>query len=141
VGSRQRVHPKFSLKELLIMSKKEDNEKESKILVDRLEYERLKLALSSMPAELGYWVDHVGCGMRIIRRDFHEYYGKFLGFTCEIKELELGVIDEARDYVKNIIRTETKVIRLPVNAMTNLEWIIDSEEKPVTTPIPTATSK
>ena len=123
------------------MSKKEDNEKESKILVDRLEYERLKLALSSMPAELGYWVDHVGCGMRIIRRDFHEYYGKFLGFTCEIKELELGVIDEARDYVKNIIRTETKVIRLPVNAMTNLEWIIDSEEKPVTTPIPTATSK
>ena len=123
------------------MPKKEDNEKDSKILVDRLEYEQMKLAMSSLPSELGYWVDHVGCGMRIIRRDFHEYYGKFLGFVCEVKELELGVIDEVRDYVKNTIRTETKVVRLPINAMTNLEWIIESEEKPVPAPTPAATSK
>jgi hypothetical protein len=141
VGGTPSQCPEFNVKRLLIMSKKKDNEEDSKILVDRLEYERLKLALSSMPSELGYWVDHVGSGMRIVRRDFHEYYGKFLGFTCEIKELELGVIDEVRDYVKNTIRSETKVIRLPITAMTNLEWIIESEEKPVAQPQPVETSK
>jgi hypothetical protein len=123
------------------MSKEKDKKENEKILVDRQEYEMLKLAMSSVPVELGYWMDHIGSGMRIVRRDFHEYYGKFLGFACEIKELEIGVVDEVRDYVRNIIRTETKVIRLPMSAMMNLEWIIESEEKPVTEPQPVATSK
>jgi hypothetical protein len=86
-------------------------------------------------------MDHIGSGMRVVRRDFHEYYGKFLGFVCEVKELELGVIDEVRDYVRNTIRTETKVVRLPITSMTNLEWIIESEEKPVEEKQPIATSK
>ena len=123
------------------MSKEKKVEENEKILVDRREYEILKLAMSSVPSELGYWMDHIGSGIRIVRRDFHEYYGKFLGFVCEVKELEFGVIDEVRDYVKNTIRTETKVVRLPITSMTNLEWIIESEEKPVTEPQPVATSK
>jgi hypothetical protein len=123
------------------MSKEKKVEENEKILVDRREYEILKLAMSSVPAELGYWMDHIGSGIRIVRRDFHEYYGKFLGFVCEVKELEFGVIDEIRDYVKNTIRTETKVVRLPITSMTNLEWIIESEEKPVEEKQPIATSK
>jgi len=123
------------------MSKEKKVEENGKILVDRREYEILKLAMSSVPSELGYWMDHIGSGIRIVRRDFHEYYGKFLGFVCEVKELEFGVIDEIRDYVKNTIRTETKVVRLPITSMTNLEWIIESEEKPVEEKQPIATSK
>ena len=123
------------------MSKEKKSEENEKILVDRREYETLKLAMSSVPAELGYWIDHIGSGIRIVRRDFQTYYGKFLGFVVEVKEIEIGVIDEVRDYVKNTIRTETKVVRISMPALTNLEWIIESEEKPVTEPQPTATSK
>jgi len=123
------------------MSKEKKSEENEKVLVDRREYEMLKLAMSSVPSELGYWMDHIGSGMRIVRRDFKEYYGKFLGFVVEVKEVELGVIDEVRDYVKNTIRTETKVVRISIPAITNLEWIIESEEKPVTQPQPVETSK
>ena len=85
--------------------------------------------LNSIPSELGYWTEKIGTSARVVRRDFREFYGQFLGFTVEVKEVEVGVVDVKHDYSTNTMFQETKIIRIPINSLVDIEWIISQEEK------------
>lgn len=80
---------------------------------------------NAVPEDIRYFAERQGTAIRAVRRDLKNFVGPLLGTRWELKEIELGVEEEEKDYLTGDIKTERKVVRMPVNALVNLEFILE----------------
>jgi len=112
------------------MSKNEKKKEEPEKLDYKQLYEELKSKIEALPEALTYWATRIGSPCRIVRRDYKDFVGTFLGFGVDTMFLDVGCIEESKNYITNTIRRETKIIRIPMNNLANIEWLIDVVETP-----------
>jgi len=112
------------------LSKNEKKKASEEITDYKKAYEELRAKIDALPEALTYWAMHIGTPCRIVRRDYKDFVGTFLGFGVDTTFLDLGCIEENKNYITNMIRKETKIIRVPMNNLANIEWLIDVTEEP-----------
>jgi hypothetical protein len=94
-------------------------------------YEDLVAKINALPEAFTYWLTKIGSLCRVVRRDYKDFVGEFLGFQAETVSLDIGVYEETKNYLTNTIRKETKIVRIPVSGIANIEWILNVEETEV----------
>jgi hypothetical protein len=111
--------------------KKEGGERKKRYEELEKENEGLKKIIGAIPPEVMEWIEKKGAMVRIVRRDCKEYVGELLMVRFEPKELEVGVTEDISDYVNQEIRTETKIVKIPINNLLAMDFLLDIESKPM----------
>jgi len=89
-------------------------------------YADLLAVYGAVPEDVRYFAERMGLAVRAVRRDLKDFVGPLLGTRWELRELEIGCEEESKDYVTGDITTERKVVRIPVSALTNFEFILET---------------
>jgi len=110
------------------------NKKQSeKVLINTQEYDRLKnieTIWEQLPRQVKSFATHLGTPIRVIRRDLNYAEGILRAVEFEPKELELICEVTEKSYIERKIIREVKVVKVPVNALVQIEFIYEREERP-----------
>ncbi len=87
--------------------------------------------LKNLDGLVKWWLIRKGQVCRFVRRDYREFKGVLLDIFYTIDSLVFGVTDEERDYTKDTITEEDRVINIKANNIVDVEFILDSRTRKV----------
>jgi hypothetical protein len=73
--------------------------------------------------DIRYFLDRVGVPVLVVRRDYHTFEGVLLGTKWDLAEIEIGCFDKRYDYNTGKYVYEKKVVKIPFNAIMDIEFI------------------
>jgi len=89
---------------------------------------KTKLKVRRIPEAVEWWLARIGQPLRIVRRDTKEFVGFLADVEFEPKEVILLAEEEWKEYTKKTKVREVKLVRIPMNALMDLEFILERQE-------------
>jgi len=84
--------------------------------------------IEKLPSEVGWWLERYGLPCRIVRRDVKSWIGILIGTRWKLEEIEVYIEEDFKDYRRNMIIFEEKVMKVPVSSILSMDFILKREE-------------
>jgi hypothetical protein len=101
----------------------------------RSELDRYRKLWTWVEEEVKAWLCHTAYPCAITRRDYHRFIGTQGVVHFKPESVELDVTETEYNYLRGEAVKEVKTVTIPINQITNLEYIHDKEVMPIENPL------
>lgn len=108
--------------------KKELENLDKKELIERLS--KLQFLFNNLDPSVKYWINNLFKLCRAVRRDYNPIVGVLVGVSFEVKEVDIWVEEDFKEYSKGLKVHERKIVKVKPTSLVQFDIIEHREEEP-----------